>query len=150
MLPLASVHHHDHDEWIDILFCVNCQMLYWPLYDIYFPVLYGNKLFEIKIEIELNFWQKIVSVLFKAQCVQKTTISTGSSELTHWPLEWCGNDFKSVVSEHMLWIKFLSTPCETALRWMPQDIFDDTGYGWVLSGNKPLFEPMMTLILVAI
>ena len=58
MLPLASVHHHDHDEWIDILFCVNCQMLYWPMYGIYFPVLYGNKLFEIEIEIELNFWQK--------------------------------------------------------------------------------------------
>ena len=54
-----DIHYHDHDEWTestDILFCVNCQMLYWPLYDIYFPVMYGNKLFEIElnwIEIEL-------------------------------------------------------------------------------------------------
>ena len=28
-------------------------------------------------------------------------------------------------AKHMLWIQFMSTSCEIALRWMPQDIFDD-------------------------
>ena len=36
----------------------------------------------------------------------------------------CGSDFKSVFSEHMLQIKFMSI-CEIALRWMPQNSFDD-------------------------
>ena len=35
------------------------------------------------------------------------------------------SDFKSVISTHKLWIKFMSTYCETALRWMTQNIFDD-------------------------
>ena len=35
----------------------------------------------------------------------------------------CGNIFKSVISEHMLWIKFMSTSCEIALRWMPLKTF---------------------------
>ena len=45
-------------------FCINCQMLYWPLYDLYFPVMHGNKLFEI--EIELKTWAKWIwdDVLF--------------------------------------------------------------------------------------
>ena len=29
-------------------------MLYWFLYDIYFPVMWGNKLTEIEIEIKLK------------------------------------------------------------------------------------------------
>ena len=33
------------------------------------------------------------------------------------------NDFKSVISEHMLCIKFMST-CEIVLRRMPQNTFD--------------------------
>ena len=36
-----------------------------------------------------------------------------------------GNNFKSVISEQILWIKFMSGACETALRWMPQNTFDD-------------------------
>ena len=37
----------------------------------------------------------------------------------------CDGNFNSVISEQMLWIKFMSTSCETALRWMPQNIFDE-------------------------
>ena len=33
-------------------------------------------------------------------------------------------NFKSVIYEHILQIKFMSTFCEIALRWMPQNIFD--------------------------
>ena len=29
-------------------------MLYWHLYDLYFPVMYGTKLFEIEIWIEID------------------------------------------------------------------------------------------------
>ena len=40
----------------------------------------------------------------------------------------CGNDFKSVIIEHVLLIKFTST-CEIALSWIPQNTFD---YKWTL------------------
>ena len=33
-----------------------------------------------------------------------------------------GNNFESKISRHLLWIKFMSTSCEIALRWMPQHI----------------------------
>ena len=46
-LPLAYITIIMMSESI-FCFCVNCQMLYWPLYDLYFPVMYGNKLFEIE------------------------------------------------------------------------------------------------------
>ena len=31
----------------------------------------------------------------------------------------CGHDFKSVMTEHMMRIKFHSASCEIALRWIP-------------------------------
>ena len=57
----------------------------------------------------------------------------------HWPFtnmilkdifnslapEWCGSNFKSVISKHMLRIKFMSTSCQIDLRWIPQNTFDD-------------------------
>ena len=36
----------------------------------------------------------------------------------------CDSNFKSAISEHMLQIKFMSTSCEIALRWIPQNTFD--------------------------
>ena len=38
----------------------------------------------------------------------------------------CGSDFdfKSIISENMLGIKFMRTSCEIALWWMPQNTFD--------------------------
>ena len=45
--------------------------------------------------------------------------------LTHWPLEDVVVIFKSVISEHMLWIKFMSSSCEVGLMWMPQYTPDD-------------------------
>ena len=38
-----------------------------------------------------------------------------SFNLTHWPGR-CGSNSKSALPEHRLWIKFVSTPCEIALR----------------------------------
>ena len=55
LLPLAYITIIMMSESI-FCFCVNCQMLYWPLYDLYFPVMYGNKLFEI----ELNWMITII------------------------------------------------------------------------------------------
>ena len=48
LLPLAYITIIMMSESI-FCFCVNCQMLYLPLYDLYFPVMYGNKLFEFEI-----------------------------------------------------------------------------------------------------
>ena len=36
----------------------------------------------------------------------------------------CGSNFKSVFFKHTLWIRFMSTSCEIAFRWMPQNTFD--------------------------
>ena len=36
----------------------------------------------------------------------------------------CGSDFKSVLQEHMIRIKFMGA-CEFELKWMPQNAFDD-------------------------
>ena len=49
----------------------------------------------------------------------------------------------------------LCSSCEIVLTWMPQDLTDDkvnigSGNGLVPSGNKPLPEPMLTQIYVAI
>ena len=38
----------------------------------------------------------------------------------------CGNNFKSVTSEYLLLMKFLSTCCEIALMWIPQNIVDES------------------------
>ena len=67
----------------------------------------------------------------------------------HWPLGKCGSSFKIVISEHMLLIEFRGTTCEIALKWMPQNIFDDKStlvQVMVPSDIKPLPEPMLTLI----
>ena len=37
----------------------------------------------------------------------------------------CGNNFGSVISKSMLRIKFLSTPCNVALMWKPNNTFED-------------------------
>ena len=37
----------------------------------------------------------------------------------------CVSNFKSVISEPMLRIKFMRTSCDIAFRLMPQNIFDD-------------------------
>ena len=66
----------------------------------------------------------------------------------------CGSNFKSLIFEHMSWIKFSSISCEMALRGIPDDNFDDImisqhcpGNGLVPSGTKPLPESTLTQIL---
>ena len=51
----------------------------------------------------------------------------------------------------MLWIKFMITCCEIALRWMPQNTFNDksTLVQIMTSDNKPLSELMLPQIYVA-
>ena len=41
-----------------------------------------------------------------------------------WVPGRCGSNFKSVVSQPMLWINFMSIFCEIALEWMLQNTFD--------------------------
>ena len=47
------------------------------------------------------------------------------SALTHWSLRDVVINFKSIIFQHVLWIKFMSTSYEIALKWMPQNQFDD-------------------------
>ena len=39
--------------------------------------------------------------------------------------EGCGSNFRSVIYEHMLQNKSISTSCEIALRWKPCNIYND-------------------------
>ena len=51
----------------------------------------------------------------------------------HYQITYCeslshgrnGSNFTSVISKHMLRSKFMSISCEIALRWSPQNTFDD-------------------------
>ena len=47
-----------------------------------------------------------------------------AGDLRRYRAHYDVNVMESVISEHMLPIKFTST-CEIALRWMPQNTFDD-------------------------
>ena len=46
----------------------------------------------------------------------------GVNTLVFW---WCGSDFKNVISEQLLQIKFKKTSCDIALMWMPENSLDD-------------------------
>ena len=61
----------------------------------------------------------------------------------------CGSSLESSIFEHILWIKFM---CEIALRWMPQNDFDDkpnigSGNSLMPDGIKPLPEPILTKMI---
>ena len=74
-------------------------------------------------------------ILFITKSIYLLQMSTGQVKgwtveaVTAWghyslaPGKSAGN-FKTVIFEHMLWIKFMST-CEMAFMWIPQNIFDD-------------------------
>ena len=79
-----------------------------------------------------------------------------SCDLIHWPPGRWASNFKSVISEHMLWIKFmrisymksLSGECHRTLWWWVNIV---SGNGLVPSSNKPnLPELMLTQISVPI
>ena len=42
------------------------------------------------------------------------------------PCVGCGGNYESLVSEHMLQLKFMNISWVIALRWQPQSIFDET------------------------
>ena len=41
------------------------------------------------------------------------------------PGRWGSKFWKNLVSKHISWIKFSCISCEIAVRWMPQNTFDD-------------------------
>ena len=53
----------------------------------------------------------------------------------------CENNFESVISKHMLWIKFMSISCEITLRRIPQNTFND---------KSMLIQVMLSQIYVGI
>ena len=68
--------------------------------------------------------------------------------------EW---NFMHVIFKQILVIDGWGIACKIALIWMSLDFIDvrwsvniGSGNGLVLSGNKPLLEPMLTQISVAI
>ena len=70
---------------------------------------------------------------------------------TNW--SW-GRNIKSVISKHLLRIKFMST-CEIALRWMPQNTFGNKStlvlvMAWYHEATQPFPEPMLNWIFVVI
>ena len=75
-----------------------------------------------------------------------------NAELTHWPLGWCGHNFKLRIFNFISGDK-LSISCWIALRWMQQGFMGwsfntGSGNGLVSSSNKPLPEPVLSQIYV--
>ena len=74
--------------------------------------------------------------------------------LTHWPLRNLNKIFRQVIFEQILVIDGWAISCEVALMWMSLDFTGSvnigSGNGLVPSGNKPLPEPMLNQIYVAI
>ena len=54
-----------------------------------------------------------------------TAVSSGTSIVNSLAPGRYWKYYTSVISEHMLWIMFMSTFCEIPLRWMPQYNFDE-------------------------
>ena len=55
----------------------------------------------------------------------KGTIIVAAFDMNSLAPEWCGSNFISALSKSMLQIKFMSTACEIALRWMPHGTLED-------------------------
>ena len=76
-------------------------------------------------------------------CITSTPIKTLAPQR-------CGSNFESVISKHMLRIKFKSTSCKIATEQLWWWVNIGSGNGLVGWGNMPLREPMLTQIYVAI
>ena len=74
-----------------------------------------------KVVIDGGVCTKSPNILILHICGGSTV---SSLQLTRWPLWRCGSNFKRLISEHMLWIKFMSTSCVITLMWIPQNTFD--------------------------
>ena len=74
-------------------------------------------------------------------------------QLTHWSLRDVKVNLKVYFLRLILQIYVLSTTCEVGRRWVPQNSIDEnigSANGLVPWGNKPLLEPMLSKICVAI
>ena len=94
-----------------------------------------NTVISIQQNVFENVFCKMAAILSPPQCVNQCPLSIheGMERLNSLAPGRCGNHFKSVISKHMLWIKFMGTSCEIALRRMPQNTFD----------NKPTLVQVM-------
>ena len=83
----------------------------------------GTNFSEILIEL-ITFLLK--KMRLKVSSAKWRPCCLGLNMLTHWLLVTVvAILYKSVISKHMLRNKFMSASCEIALRWMPQNTFDD-------------------------
>ena len=89
----------------------------------------------------LEYWEDSI---MKLDCISTMILIFHTNSLA--PGRY-GSNFKIAIPEHMFWIKFMSTSWEIALRWMPQNTFDDKSMAWCHQANIDL---MLTQIYVAI
>ena len=105
--------------WVNILFGSLCVANNWYISTPLSAATYGYWFLmgppgSLETFSDMNIWTE---VLHKSH--------TGIILCMHRANERCGSDYKSVILEHMLQIKFMGTSCENALSWMPRNVFDD-------------------------
>ena len=71
----------------------------------------------------------------------------GGNELKSLAPLWYGSNFKSVIFEYTLRIKFTSIQCEISIRWRPQNAFEDKST-LVRVMAFPLPDPLLTQVYV--
>ena len=74
-----------------------------------------------RLEVGFVYAQKLAVLTWK-----DTRCSGNSETYVNSLAPWgCGNNFKSVISEYMLQIQLMRTFCESVVRWIPKNIFDN-------------------------
>ena len=79
--------------------------------------------FELKLPFPLTYWDLVMDMYVTE--LGHHWIRYHNGLLSHLLLVDVMVILKSIISEHIFRIKFMSTFCEIAHRWMPQKTFDD-------------------------
>ena len=112
--------------------------------------------------VQVMAWCRQATSHYLSQCWPRSMSPKGVTRpqwvtVTHWPREVWELIFKSSIfskSSYSVWKSSRGTGCQIALRWIPRTLTTEKSTlvcnGLMLSGNKPLPEPILTQIYVAI
>ena len=87
--------------------------------------------FDVHLSVKTNqsLLRQVMHVLFPSHYLNQYSL------ISNWLVPGgCGNDFKIVIFELLLRIKFMSTSSEIAFRWMPQNIVRQQAITWANVG----------------
>ena len=74
----------------------------------------------------INYSSIVLLLMAGSFCIDKVNSTPAVQVINSLALGWWGINFKIVLSKSIFLIKFKSTSCEIALRWMPENTFDQS------------------------